>query len=109
MAYRPPHRRDAPPTRQVRSETSSDVRFAGSSARLDANANTNANANGHGSRVRSIQNNGQAIRGTSNGALGIESPGGMRPARRLQEVKIDEMDMIQSISRSGGDGAEGDA
>jgi hypothetical protein len=29
--------------------------------------------------------------------------------RRLNEVKLDKMEMLQSVSRSGGDGAEGDA
>jgi hypothetical protein len=33
----------------------------------------------------------------------------MKPARRLAEVKLDPMELIQSVSRSGGDGAEGDA
>jgi len=29
--------------------------------------------------------------------------------RRQLKVEIDEMDLLQSVSRSGGDGAEGDA
>lgn len=32
-----------------------------------------------------------------------------RPSGRLAEVKLDPMELIQSVSRSGGDGAEGDA
>lgn len=32
-----------------------------------------------------------------------------RPHGRLAEVKLDPMELIQSVSRSGGDGAEGDA
>jgi hypothetical protein len=32
-----------------------------------------------------------------------------RPNGRLAEVKLDPMELIQSVSRSGGDGAEGDA
>jgi len=32
----------------------------------------------------------------------------MKPSR-LAEMKLDPMELIQSVSRSGGDGAEGDA
>jgi hypothetical protein len=32
-----------------------------------------------------------------------------RLSGRLAEVKLDPMELIQSVSRSGGDGAEGDA
>jgi hypothetical protein len=66
-------------------------------------------SSGHGARV---QHTAPAGRGSfySGPSTSLQSPASdMKPMRRLNEVKLDKMEMLQSVSRSGGDGAEGDA
>lgn len=102
MAYRPPHRRDLPappPTHAARLQPGS-----ASQSRIPANERQRND----GTRVpRPPQSRRDWATPPMNSLR--SPPGDIRPMRRTQEVTRDEMDMVQSISRSGGDGAEGDA
>lgn len=108
MAYRPPHLRDVP-ARQPRQAAPREQPAGPSNTRFDAydqappqRGTVRPQSNGRQHTNRS--------NGNGNGSNPIQSPArDLTPMRRLKDVKIDEMDMIQSISRSGGDGAEGDA
>ena len=103
MSYRPPHRRNVAP-QPVTSQAASN---SNASAQGSPGSSTSRQNGSEPRRQAQSNNRGQSsIRSDHNG---IQSTGGMRPTQRLKDVKIDEMDMIQSISRSGGDGAEGDA
>jgi hypothetical protein len=97
MAYCPPHRRQLPSQASLPNEPSR------------SNAASTSN---HYFTTRPPSGNGgsrPSRKDWSNGPS-LQSPSSdLRPNRRLQDVKLDEMDMVQSISRSGGDGAEGDA
>ena len=98
MSYRPPHRRDAP-SQPSRTQNQSNVQPSGSSG---------IRPNVSNAQRPPRQSNVQQNSGTYLDRNGIQSARDLRPSR-LIDAKVDEMDMVQSVSRSGGDGAEGDA
>lgn len=82
------------------SASQSDGRQQLPEASLRSTAQINR-AGGNSSQDRSTNRTSQAI--TQIQADRSRSSG------RLAEIKLDPMELIQSVSRSGGDGAEGDA
>jgi hypothetical protein len=126
MAYRPPHLRESQAQAQARlisegdssaqprhRSGSGDASVAGPSGSKSRTAPT---ASGPGRTVTQIQRSGRVPHGQpgpgpqSQSHMALQSLStDMKPMRRLHEVQLDEMELIQSVSRSGGDGAEGDA
>jgi hypothetical protein len=126
MAYRPPHLRGSQAQAQARpisegdssaqprhGSGSGDASIAGASGSKSRTAQT---ASGSSRTVPQSQRVGQVSNGRpgpgpqSQSHMALQSPStDMKPMRRLHEVQLDEMELIQSVSRSGGDGAEGDA
>ena len=94
MAYRPPHLRAQPSPHNAQSTPQQPV-------------GNSQHASSNGAR-REIGNSSQSRSTPPPSRSNIQSTDQMKPSR-LAEMKLDPMELIQSVSRSGGDGAEGDA
>lgn len=71
------------------------------------NSNTRPNRGGYSSPQSSRRDWSTPVRKTDNV---LSSPASdLQPMRKTPVKAVDEMELIQSVSRSGGDGAEGDA
>ena len=108
MAYQPPH---------LRAKAQPNARSAPTGSRNGATLtaptiqgrekSSQANTNGAQNQNRPPFN---PRLGPLSSSTTLQSPAGdMKPSRRLKEVILDPMELLQSVSRSGGDGAEGDA
>ena len=94
MAYRPPHLRAQPSPHNARSAPQQPAGIPQNASRYDPG--------------RENRNNWQSRSTPPPSRSNIQSTDQMNPSR-LAEMKLDPMELIQSVSRSGGDGAEGDA
>lgn len=109
--YQPPHMRQratAPPGQpQAGPSTGSDRKTHSDGTPLNNNHTSRLNRGGYIAPQPSRRDWSTPTRNSGNI---LSSPASdLQPIRRTPMKAIDDMEMIQSVSRSGGDGAEGDA
>ena len=108
MAYQPPHLR-ANAQENARSAPTGSRNGATITAQTKRGPGLSSQANTNGAQNQNRPPFNPRL-GPSSSSTTLQSPAGdMQPSRRLKEVILDPMELVQSVSRSGGDGAEGDA